>query len=78
MKAFDFERAIDPQVAVALVADRPGAAFLAGGTNLVDHMKLGIAAPDLLVDVTRLPFDAVEEHDGGLRICAAVRARGNH
>ncbi|GAA2324679.1 xanthine dehydrogenase family protein subunit M [Streptomyces cuspidosporus] len=73
MKAFDFQRASDAQAAVALVADRPGAAFLGGGTNLVDHMKLGIAAPELLVDVTRLPFDFVEERDGGLRIGATVR-----
>jgi xanthine dehydrogenase YagS FAD-binding subunit len=73
VRAFDFERADDANAAIALVAQRPGAAFLGGGTNLVDHMKLGIAAPDLLVDVTRLPFDAVEERDGGVRIGAAVR-----
>ncbi len=74
MKAFDFERPPDADAAVALVADRPGAAFLGGGTNLVDHMKLGIVSPELLVDVTRLPFDAVEELDGGVvRIGAAVR-----
>jgi xanthine dehydrogenase YagS FAD-binding subunit len=74
VRAFEFERAADAQSAVALVADRPDAAFLGGGTNLVDHMKLGIAAPQLLVDVTRLPFDAVEEReDGGLRIGAGVR-----
>jgi xanthine dehydrogenase YagS FAD-binding subunit len=74
MKVFDYERAADAQAAVALVAGRPGAAFLGGGTNLVDHMKLGIAAPGLLVDVTRLPFDAVEERDdGGVSIGAAVR-----
>ena len=73
MRPFAFERATDAQSAAALVAGRPGAAFLAGGTNLVDHMKLGIAAPELLVDVTRLPFDAVEEHDGGVRIGAGVR-----
>jgi xanthine dehydrogenase YagS FAD-binding subunit len=74
MKPFDFERAGDPQAAVALVAERPGAAFLGGGTNLVDHMKLGIAAPELLVDVTRLPLEGVEERDGGgVRIGSAVR-----
>jgi xanthine dehydrogenase YagS FAD-binding subunit len=73
VREFEFERATDAQSAVALVARRPGAAFLGGGTNLVDHMKLGIAAPELLVDVTRLPFDTVDEHDGGLRIGAAVR-----
>jgi xanthine dehydrogenase YagS FAD-binding subunit len=74
MKAFAYERAADAQTAVALVAGHPGATFLGGGTNLVDHMKLGIATPELLVDVTRLPFDAVEERDdGGVRIGAAVR-----
>jgi xanthine dehydrogenase YagS FAD-binding subunit len=73
MKAFDFARASDVQEAVSLVAGRPGAAFLGGGTNLVDHMKLGIAAPELLVDVTRLPLATVEEHEGGVRIGAAVR-----
>jgi xanthine dehydrogenase YagS FAD-binding subunit len=74
VKPFDYERAADPQAAVALVAGRPGAAFLGGGTNLIDHMKLGITAAELLVDVTRLPFDTVEERDGGgVRIGAAVR-----
>jgi xanthine dehydrogenase YagS FAD-binding subunit len=74
MKRFEFARASDPQEAVALVAGRAGAAFLGGGTNLVDHMKLGIAAPDLLVDVTRLPLNAIEELEGGgLRIGATVR-----
>jgi xanthine dehydrogenase YagS FAD-binding subunit len=74
VKPFAFERASDAESAVALVAGRPGAAFLGGGTNLVDHMKLGIAAPELLVDVTRLALDAVEERpDGGLRVGAGVR-----
>jgi xanthine dehydrogenase YagS FAD-binding subunit len=74
MRPFEFERAGDARSAVARVAGRPHAAFLAGGTNLVDHMRLGIATPDLLVDVTRLALDAVEELDGGgLRIGAAVR-----
>jgi xanthine dehydrogenase YagS FAD-binding subunit len=74
VKAFDFERPSDAQAAVALVAGRPGAAFLGGGTNLVDHMKLGIAAPELLVDVTGLRFDQVQELEaGGVRIGAAVR-----
>ncbi|WP_049571103.1 FAD binding domain-containing protein [Streptomyces sp. SBT349] len=74
MNPFDYERAADAPAAVALVARRSGASFLAGGTNLVDHMRLGIASPDLLVDVSRLPFDAIERlPDGGLRIGAAVR-----
>jgi xanthine dehydrogenase YagS FAD-binding subunit len=74
VRPFAFERAADAESAVALVSANPAAAFLGAGTNLVDHMKLGIAAPELLVDVTRLPFDAVEQlPDGGVRIGAAVR-----
>ena len=72
MKAFAYERASDAAAAVAAAAD--GATFLAGGTNLVDLMKLGVAEPHRLVDVSRLPFDAVEETaEGTLRIGAAVR-----
>ncbi|MFE5703735.1 molybdopterin dehydrogenase [Rhodococcus sp. ACS1] len=74
MIPFDYERATDVDSAVATVTADPRAAFLAGGTNLVDHMKLGVAAPHLLVDVSRLPLDGVEAlPDGGLRIGAAVR-----
>ncbi len=74
MIPFDYRHESDPEGAVAAVSGRPGAAFLAGGTNLVDHMKLGVASPDLLVDITRLPLDRVEETaDGGLRIGATVR-----
>ncbi len=74
MNPFTYQRAVDQAGAVAAVAGRPGAAFLGGGTNLVDHMRLGIANPDLLVDVTRLPFDHVEQlPDGGVRIGAGVR-----
>ncbi|MBL7253813.1 FAD binding domain-containing protein [Paractinoplanes lichenicola] len=52
----------------------PGATFLAGGTNLVDLMKLGVATPEVLVDVTKLPLDEVTDlPDGGLRIGAGVR-----
>jgi xanthine dehydrogenase YagS FAD-binding subunit len=74
VRPFDYERATDASGAVAAVAARPGAAFLGGGTNLVDHMKLGIASPDLLVDVTRLGHDAVEPlPGGGVRIGSGVR-----
>ncbi|MDT3397403.1 xanthine dehydrogenase family protein subunit M [Streptomyces sp. B1866] len=74
MNPFDYERAADAEGAVALVARRPRAAFLAGGTNLVDHMRLGIARPDLLVDVSGLPYDRVEPlPSGGVRIGAGVR-----
>lgn len=55
-------------------AAAPGTAFLAGGTNLVDLMKLGVAQPAVLVDIRQLPLDFVEElPGGGLRIGATVR-----
>ena len=74
MRPFAYERAEDAAGAVALMADDPNASFLAGGTNLVDHLKLGVATPDLLVDVSRLPLDSVEEIEGGrLRIGATVK-----
>ena len=74
MRPFAYERAGDVAGALALLAQHPNAAVIAGGTNLVDHMKLGIASPDVLVDVSRLPFDRIEElGDGGLRVGAGVR-----
>src|SRR5699024_1756630 len=74
MKPFDYQRAEDPAAAVATVAARPGASFLAGGTNLVDHLKLGVTSPDLLVDLGRLDLADIEDlADGGLRIGAMLR-----
>lgn len=73
MREFRYERAGDPAAAVGLLAGEPGGAFLAGGTNLVDLMKLGVATPDLLVDVRELTSTEVTElPDGGLRIGAGV------
>jgi xanthine dehydrogenase YagS FAD-binding subunit len=73
VKPFRYERATDLAGAVATVSQEPRSAFLAGGTNLVDLMKLGIVEPDLLVDVRRLTSDTIEElPDGGLRVGAAV------
>jgi xanthine dehydrogenase YagS FAD-binding subunit len=74
MNPFRYERASDAESAVALLAREPGGVFLAGGTNLVDHLKLGVSQPDLLVDITHLPFDRVEPlPDGGVRIGALAR-----
>lgn len=74
MKPLRYERPGDTASAVALVHDNPDAVFLAGGTNLVDHLKLGVATPGMLVDISHLPLDAVEHTaDGGLRIGANVR-----
>jgi xanthine dehydrogenase YagS FAD-binding subunit len=74
VRPFRYERAVDAAGAAALLAASPRAMFLGGGTNLVDLMRLGVEEPDLLVDVTGLPYDRVEETaGGGLRIGAAVR-----
>ncbi|MBM9461875.1 xanthine dehydrogenase family protein subunit M [Aeromicrobium sp. YIM 150415] len=74
MNPFDYERATDAAGAVTSVAARPGATFLAGGTNLVDHLKLGITSPELLVDISHLPLTTIEEEaDGALVIGANVR-----
>ncbi len=74
MNPFRYERASDASGAVALLAKSPNGVFLAGGTNLVDHMRLGVRQPDLLIDITHLPYDRVEPlPDGGVRIGAMVR-----
>jgi xanthine dehydrogenase YagS FAD-binding subunit len=74
VRPFRYERARDAAAAVELVIGEPGAAFLAGGTNLVDLMKLDVERPDLLVDVTHVTSDRIEPlPDGGVRIGAAVR-----
>lgn len=74
MKRFDYARARDPIDAITTLAARPGAMFLGGGTNLIDLMKLGVLAPDLLVDVSRLSATQIESTaDGGLLIDAAIR-----
>ncbi len=74
MKPFRYERVHDASSAVALLAEEPGGVFLAGGTNLVDHLKLGVRQPDLLVDIGHLPYDRIELlPDGGVRIGAMVR-----
>jgi xanthine dehydrogenase YagS FAD-binding subunit len=74
MRPFDYQRATDAAGAVAAVAARPDARFLGGGTNLVDHLKLGLIEPGLLVDVTGLPLEKIEERpDGGVTIGALAR-----
>jgi len=74
MKQFDYVRPATVAEAIAAAAE-PGAAFLAGGTNLVDLMKVGGARPARLVDIRRLPgLDRIEWLDtGGARIGAMVR-----
>jgi xanthine dehydrogenase YagS FAD-binding subunit len=74
MRAFTYARASMPADAAAAVAQTPGAKFIAGGTNLLDLMKLQIETPTHLVDVNGLKLDAIEATpEGGLRIGALVR-----
>jgi len=74
MKPFTFERASTPAAAVAAAAKQPGARFIAGGTNLLDLMKLQVETPTHLIDVNGLGLDRIEAGpDGGLRIGALVR-----
>ncbi|SFP82309.1 FAD binding domain-containing protein [Sphingomonas rubra] len=73
MKSFTYERAKDPVAAARAVAGHPGAKFIAGGTNLLDLMKIEVETPTHLVDVQDLGFDRIEKTgDGGLRIGALV------
>src|SRR3954454_12075155 len=71
MKPFAYERAADPDGALAAL--EPGARYLGGGTNLVDLMRLGVETPDQLLDVSRLPGAAEPAAGGALRIGAAAR-----
>ena len=74
MRAFSYERATSAKEAAAKAAATPGAKFIAGGTNLLDLMKIEVETPTHLIDVNGLGFDRIEPTgDGGLRIGALVR-----
>lgn len=74
MKPFSYERARTPAEAAAAVVRQPDAKFIAGGTNLLDLMKLQIETPAHLIDVNPLGLDRIEPTpEGGLRIGALVR-----
>lgn len=74
MKAFTYERARSTEEAVAAMVRTPDAKFIAGGTNLLDLMKLQIETPGHLIDVNGLGFDTIAPtSDGGLRVGALVR-----
>ena len=73
MKSFTYERPRTPAEAAGAVANQQGAKFIAGGTNLLDLMKLEIETPTHLVDVQDVKFDGIDStEDGGLRIGAFV------
>ncbi len=72
MKSFQYARADSAETAVQ-EAIAQGAKFIAGGTNLLDLMKLQVETPEKLVDITRLPLGEIEQReDGGLTIGALV------
>ena len=74
MRTFRYETVTDATSATTLLAQRPEAKLLGGGTNLVDLMRLGVERPETVVDVTRLGLDTVDVlADGSLRIGASVR-----
>ncbi|MBW0101306.1 xanthine dehydrogenase family protein subunit M [Pseudonocardia sp. KRD291] len=72
MRPFAYQAPDDTGAAVRSVAERPDAVFLGGGTNLVDHLRLGVVSPGLLVDVTALTSTEITEVGGGLRVGAGV------
>jgi len=73
MRAFTYQKAKTPAEAAAMVARTPNAKFIAGGTNLLDLMKLEIEAPVALIDVNHLGLNKIEStQEGGLRIGALV------
>lgn len=74
MRPLSYVRAASVEDAIAHVSADAGGAFLAGGTTEVDLVRLGVAKPDLLVDINELPLSGVEQlPDGGLRIGALAR-----
>ncbi|MCM3011907.1 FAD binding domain-containing protein, partial [Bacillus subtilis] len=73
MKAFTYERAKSAADAASIVAQRQGAKFIAGGTNLLDLMKLEIETPTHLVDIQDIGLDHIDDTpEGGLRIGTLV------
>jgi xanthine dehydrogenase YagS FAD-binding subunit len=72
MNPFTYTRTDDPAAAVKQVSGDAKAAFLAGGTTLLDLMKLRVESPAQLVDINAVPLNKIEATDGGLRVGALV------
>ncbi len=73
MEPFTYERCGDAAAAVRAVSGDDRAAFVAGGTTLIDLMKLNVQPPARLVDINPLPMARIEATEGGVRIGALVR-----
>jgi xanthine dehydrogenase YagS FAD-binding subunit len=75
MRPFAYYRALDERDACEIAAARPGAAYIAGGTDLMQLWKAGARTPELVIDISRLPLDQVGIRHGTLRIGALARMR---
>jgi xanthine dehydrogenase YagS FAD-binding subunit len=74
MRPFAYARATTPDDAVATLGEHPRGAFLAGGTNIVDLIKIDVASPETLIDINALPLAAIAaQPDGSVRIGALAR-----
>ena len=74
MNPFRYSRSRTPQQAVSYAAEKSRTAFLAGGTTLIDLMKLEVERPAEVIDINALPLAAIEQlPDGGVRIGALAR-----
>jgi len=73
MRQFSYSRPADEKSAIEEVSHRKTTQFLAGGTLLIDLMKLDVARPERLVDINKLPFAEVKTHGGGVFIGTLVR-----
>jgi xanthine dehydrogenase YagS FAD-binding subunit len=74
MNPFAYQRAERTTSAISAIAQSASAKFLAGGTNLIDLMKDGVELPESLIDINRVPLNAIEElPNGGLRLGALAR-----
>jgi xanthine dehydrogenase YagS FAD-binding subunit len=73
MRAFAYARPADADGAVAALASRPNAAFVAGGTSLADLMRLDVQAPGMLVDLNTLPLTEIDASPTTLRLGAMAR-----
>jgi xanthine dehydrogenase YagS FAD-binding subunit len=73
MRPFAYERATSPEAALAAFNDERATAFLAGGTTLIDLMKLDVMRPERVVDISGLGADGIEIGDGRVRLGASVR-----
>lgn len=73
MRPFTYTRAGSEQDAINAIGKVPQSAYLGGGTNLIDLMKMGVTEPAQLVDINSIPLSGIEQYEGGVRIGAMVR-----